>query len=307
MEVVIEALTNFYERALALSITLGIAIVIFLALQVAVFIAYRIIVSIIQAVDSDDGFGVVSVSDNVERALRLIFLMALELSAIVSALRFAGVSGEATLGLGGVVGLIIAVSSKTIIMAFAGGVYALWSKTVKIGEWISVESASGFVEDIGLIKTTLSDPATGQEIVLANNQFWEDPSLIISGESMNHTLKLDCNPDSVTEVGNIAKSWASMNPYIDGEPAWVSLPGSEMDGSGVPMIISMPISSTADATLKENWIGSVRYASDNPLSEAIYTRGFELSVFDIAITNPKLTVEQIKTAAPRRSRSTAAK
>lgn len=274
-------LTELGQTFAESGIRIAIALILFLVFNLLFIRPVRWLTrKLVDAIDTDNGSGVVDIPEYAEEAIVRIAVGLARLSAAVIAIRAAGFSTDQALGVGGIVGLAVAFAMKDLLVTIAGGMFALGSKWVATGEYLEAESAKGFIQELGLFKTVLFDPGTGQETLLDNSVFWTDKSIVVSGGNMAHLLHIDCNPDTITPIRTIALEWAGNNPHIDGAN-WVAAPGSSLTGSGVPMVLSMSVSADASGSLLEKFGKSVGYASDNPLTEKIYAAGHQLSVFDI--------------------------
>lgn len=259
---------------------IGVFLAAFLVLQLAVFAARPVLRWSIAVIDNDDGRGVINVPEHMENGLVRIGFVLLELVAFTVAMRTAGFTSNEAFTLSGIVGIAISFAVKDVILDVFGGIYALAASHIQMGYWLDVDGHSGFVTDIGLFKTQLTDP-TGIEDYIANRQFFNQ-SLQSSGTVMTHHYLLDCNPDAITPIAEIALSWARDNPALARDeithktipPAWVLAPGASLTGSGVTYILAMSVD-------VKRFGDSVQYASNRPLSEEIYAAGHTLSVFDI--------------------------
>ncbi len=269
MEIFQEFFAEFVDGAMRF----GFAIGIFLALQIAVMIVRGITRRIIRGIDSDDGRGVASISDAVESGVVAIVTGIAQLVALTTAFRVAGFDASEAIGLSGIIGLAFALASKDLILDAVGGLVALSAKHVQVGFWLEAADATGFVSEVGLFSTKLTDP-TGIETYARNRMYVQDATIRTSGEEMNHAVNFDLNADLVSPVREIILGWAKGNPFLTNDPALVTVPNATLTGSGIPYRLVMPVAPT-------NYGKSIGWLSENPVSEAVYEAGLSLSVFDI--------------------------
>lgn len=75
------------------------------------------------------------------------------LIAFLSISPLLGINLSGLLVAGGITGIVIGFASQSVVANLISGLFLLWEKPIKLGDQISVDGISGFVEDINIIST----------------------------------------------------------------------------------------------------------------------------------------------------------
>lgn len=279
-------------------IKLLLAIAIFAALQIPRWVISAFIRRAISMIDDDgdgdlDG-GFVKIPEATENAINRASYWILQLIAIAQALRWSGLTENSEqLGFAGLLAFGLGFVFADRLSTLFGAIYALGNDQIQAGYYVEVSDASGFLRSIGIWRSELFDPITDDSTFVDSAAFLTDPTLKTSGKERTHIVNMECNPDEITAVKNVALSWAANNPVIArddyNQPIanFIIKPGATLTGSGVPCTLTMLIEAQGEPDaynyepLFVRYGQSVRWATDNPLSEAIYKENLTLSVFDI--------------------------
>ncbi|WP_457591434.1 mechanosensitive ion channel family protein [Geoglobus sp.] len=90
--------------------------------------------------------------DQLEILLKVVNF-AILLIAFLSISPLLGINLSGLLVAGGITGIVIGFASQSVVANLISGLFLLWEKPIKLGDQISVDGISGFVEDINIIST----------------------------------------------------------------------------------------------------------------------------------------------------------
>lgn len=90
--------------------------------------------------------------DQLEILLKVVNF-AILLIAFLSISPMLGINLSGLLVAGGITGIVIGFASQSVVANLISGLFLLWEKPIKLGDQISVDGISGFVEDINIIST----------------------------------------------------------------------------------------------------------------------------------------------------------
>jgi small-conductance mechanosensitive channel len=108
---------------------------------------------------------------DVARATQRIFAVAAYTFAIVVAYPyFPGSQTEAFKGVTVFIGLIISLGSTGVINQIMSGLFVVYSKALKTGEWVKVNDTEGEVLDVGLLAAKIRT-MDGQQVTIPNSLF----------------------------------------------------------------------------------------------------------------------------------------
>ena len=154
-----------------------------LAVVVLIFIVTRWIVRMANLLFMQVATGRISVTwmdADVAHATKRIFSAILWIFAIIVAYPYIpGSSTDAFKGLSVFLGLVISLSSTGIINQIMSGLFVVYSKTLKTGEWVKVNETEGKVLDVGLLAAKIRT-IEGQEVTIPN-------SVLVGTSTRNYT------------------------------------------------------------------------------------------------------------------------
>jgi small-conductance mechanosensitive channel len=117
---------------------------------------------------------------DVARATQRIFAVVAYIIAIVFAYPyFPGSQTDAFKGISVFIGLVVSLGSTGIINQIMSGLFVVYSKALKTGEWVKVGDSEGEVLDVGLLAAKIRT-VEGQEVTIPN-------SLLVGASTMNFT------------------------------------------------------------------------------------------------------------------------
>jgi small-conductance mechanosensitive channel len=126
---------------------------------------------------------------HVARATQRIFSAILWIFAIIVAYPYIpGSRTETFKGLSVFFGLVISLGSTGIINQIMSGLFVVYSKSLKTGEWVKINETEGEVVDVGLLAAKIRT-VEGQEVTMPN-------SMLVATSTINFT-RLD-HPDGLT-------------------------------------------------------------------------------------------------------------
>ena len=148
-----------------------------------IFLATRWLVQLLRGVFEQIATGRISISwmdADIARATQRIFAVAAYTFALVVAYPyFPGSQTEAFKGVTVFIGLVISLGSTGIINQIMSGLFVVYSKALKTGEWVKVNDTEGEVLDVGLLAAKVRT-MDGQEVTIPN-------SLLVSTTTTNFT------------------------------------------------------------------------------------------------------------------------
>lgn len=154
-----------------------------LLIVVLIFIVTRWIVRLVNLLFVKVAAGRISVSwmdADVAHASKRILSAILWVFAIVVAYPYIpGSRSEAFKGLSVFLGLVISLGSTGIISQIMSGLFVVYSKTLKTGEWVKVSETEGKVLDVGLLAAKIRT-IEGQEVTIPN-------SVLVGTSTRNYT------------------------------------------------------------------------------------------------------------------------
>lgn len=154
-----------------------------LLVVVLIFIVTRWIVRMANLLFVQVATGRISVTwmdADVAHATKRIFSAILWLIGIIVAYPYIpGSRTDAFKGLSVFLGLVISLSSTGIINQIMSGLFVVYSKTLKTGEWVKVNETEGKVLDVGLLAAKIRT-IEGQEVTIPN-------SVLVGTSTRNYT------------------------------------------------------------------------------------------------------------------------
>jgi len=148
-----------------------------------IVLATRLIVRIAHALFAQIASGSVRVSwmdADVARATQRIFAaMAWVFAVIVAYPYIPGSKSDAFKGITVFVGLVISLGSTGIVNQIMSGLFVVYSKALKTGDWVKVNDTEGEVLDVGLLAAKIRT-IEGQEVTIPN-------SVLVSTSTTNYT------------------------------------------------------------------------------------------------------------------------
>jgi small-conductance mechanosensitive channel len=154
-----------------------------LVVVVLIFIVTRWIVRIANALFEQVATGRISVTwmdADVAHATQRIFSAMVWIFAIIVAYPYIpGSHTEAFKGLSVFFGLVISLGSTGIINQIMSGLFVVYSKALKTGEWVKVNETEGKVLDVGLLAAKIRT-IEGQEVTIPN-------SVLVGTSTRNYT------------------------------------------------------------------------------------------------------------------------
>jgi small-conductance mechanosensitive channel len=154
-----------------------------LLVVILIFIVARWIVRIANALFEQVAMGRISVTwmdADMAHATKRIFSAIVWIFAIIVAYPYIpGSHTEAFKGLSVLLGLVISLGSTGIINQIMSGLFVVYSRALKTGEWVKVNETEGEVMDVGLLAAKIRT-IEGQEVTLPN-------SILVSTSTRNYT------------------------------------------------------------------------------------------------------------------------
>ena len=147
---------------------------------------------------------------DVAHATQRIFAAIVWIFAILIAYPYIpGSSTDAFKGLGVFVGLVISLGSTGIINQIMSGLFVVYSRALKRGEWVKVNETEGEVLDVGLLAAKVRT-IEGQEVTIPN-------SVLVGTSTRNYTRY--GNPDgmsvsSTVTIGYVAP-WRQVHALLE--------------------------------------------------------------------------------------------
>lgn len=137
----------------------------------------------------------------------------------------------------GAIGFIVAFALQGTLSNFAAGVMILMYRPYDIGNYVSVSGASGSVEAMSLVSTTLLTP-DNQMVVVPNSSIWGG---IITNVTGKDTRRVDLvfgigYDDDIARAQEILEEVVAANPKVLSEPA-TSIRVSELADSSVNFVV----------------------------------------------------------------------
>ena len=134
--------------------------------------------------------------------LRNIIYYAIVVAAVIAAVTKMGIPTTSFVAVLGAAGLAIGLALQGSLSNFASGILLLIFHPFRVSDYVTVGGASGFVEEIGLLLTTLRTPD--------NKTIFVPNSSVLGGTITNNSLKPTRRVDMVFGIGyqddiNLAK------------------------------------------------------------------------------------------------------
>lgn len=134
--------------------------------------------------------------------LRNIIYYAIVVAAMIAAVTKMGIPATSFVAVLGAAGLAIGLALQGSLSNFASGILLLVFHPFRVSDYVTVGGASGFVEEIGLLLTTLRTPD--------NKTIFVPNSSVLGGTITNNSLKPTRRVDMVFGIGyqddiNLAK------------------------------------------------------------------------------------------------------
>lgn len=154
-----------------------------LLMVVLIFIATRWLIRMVTVLFERVATGRISVAwmdADVAHATKRIFSAILWVFAIIIAYPYIpGSQTQAFKGLSVFFGLVISLGSTGIINQITSGLFVVYSKALKTGEWVKINETEGEVLDVGLLAAKIRT-IEGQEVTVPN-------SILVSTSTRNYT------------------------------------------------------------------------------------------------------------------------
>jgi small-conductance mechanosensitive channel len=148
-----------------------------------VVLATRLIVRLAHALFAQIAAGSIRVSwmdADLARATQRIFASAAWVFAVIIAYPYIpGSKTDAFKGISVFVGLVISLGSTGIVNQIMSGLFVVYSKALKTGDWVKVNETEGEVLDVGLLAAKIRT-IEGQEVTIPN-------SVLVSTSTTNYT------------------------------------------------------------------------------------------------------------------------
>jgi small-conductance mechanosensitive channel len=184
-----------------------------LLVVIVIFLLTRWIVRMANAVFDQVATGKIAVSwmdADVARATHRIFSAIVWIFAIIIAYPYIpGSRTEAFKGLSIFIGLVISLGSTGIINQIMSGLFAVYARALKTGEWVRIDETEGEVLDVGLLAAKIRT-IEGQEVTIPN-------SMLVSTPATNFTRLGDADGMTVSSKVTIGYGapWRQVHALLE--------------------------------------------------------------------------------------------
>ena len=104
----------------------------------------------------------------------------------------------------GIMGFIVGFALKDTLGNLASGMFILFHKPFKVGDWINVGGVVGGVERVGIAACTLNSP-DGVKITIPNSKIWGDTIQNYTGNSVRKIFNLEVGISYSDDIGKAIK------------------------------------------------------------------------------------------------------
>lgn len=176
-----EALNNFFSRLSVLSADALLRAGLMLLLG---YIGVRLAIGLLRR-----ALGKTSLDISLSRTLLSACRFTLYLVLLVSCLNQLGISSTSLVALLGTFGLALSLAMQDTLANIAGGIFVMYTKPFRVGDYIAVCGVEGTVQALGFIHTTLAT-IDNKLIYIPNGQLSKDTIVNFSGDSRRQ-LEMD--------------------------------------------------------------------------------------------------------------------
>ena len=187
-----EEIIAFGQAALQKSISLIIIIAIG---WIAIKIITKIVSKFFDKVDFDR-----AAETFVENTIKVVLWVIL----IILVLANMGVDVSALIAGLGIMGFVVGFALKDTLGNLAAGVFILFHKPFRVGDWINIDGVVGGVERVGVAACTLSSP-DGTKIVIPNSKIWGGVIQNYHGNKIRKIFNLDIGISYSDDIGKAIK------------------------------------------------------------------------------------------------------
>ncbi|MCS7121507.1 MAG: mechanosensitive ion channel family protein [Archaeoglobaceae archaeon] len=152
--------------------------------------------------------------DQLELILKVTYY-SIVLIAVVSILPILGISLTGLLVAGGITGIILGFASQNVVSNFISGLFLLAEKPIKIGDQVTIEGVSGFVEDVRVMSTIIRT-YDGLYVRIPNQRvFTSNITNLVANVArrFEYTVSISYSDDAEKAI-NIIKEIVEENPFV---------------------------------------------------------------------------------------------
>lgn len=120
------------------------------------------------------------VDDTIALFVTQLIFIGIIVFTVIAALAQLGLQTTSLVAALGALGLAVGLSLRNSLSNFAAGILLISFRTIRVGDYISVGSDSGTVEEVAILYTTLTTPGN-QQVVIPNN-------VLMSNSIINYTI-----------------------------------------------------------------------------------------------------------------------
>lgn len=172
---------KFVEKMVASSSKIIAIIIILVIGYIIIKIITKIVAKFFDKVDFDRG-----VETFIENAVKVVLWVIL----LIIALSNLGVNVSGLLAGLGIMGIIVGFALQDTLGNLAAGIFILFNKPFKVGDWINVGGIVGVVEKIGIAACELNSP-DNIKITMPNKKIWGDTIQNYTGNKMRKLFNLE--------------------------------------------------------------------------------------------------------------------
>jgi small conductance mechanosensitive channel len=187
------------ERAVKQIIDYSPKIILSLIILVVGYILIRVFKKILSKVLQK-----VNLDESIEQFFASVLGAALWVILIIVILANLGVNVTGLVAGLGVAGLIVGFALQDALSNLASGVFILFHKPFKIGDWINIGGIVGGVERIGMAACRLSAP-DGTKIIIPNKKVWSDTIQNYTGNPVRKLFNLEVGISYSDDIGKAIK------------------------------------------------------------------------------------------------------
>ncbi|MGE3063248.1 MAG: mechanosensitive ion channel family protein [bacterium] len=215
---------------------------------------------------------------NLLKKVSFIFFAVVALSMVLNIMGFNIFSIVTGLGIGG---LAVALGAQEILANIFGGITIFISGIIKPGDFVEIDSHSGYIDEIGM-RTTRIKRLDGKTIIMPNNQ-------IVKSTIINHSnergvvqtyvipLKYSASAEKVRKASELVNGILEQNQLITDKKS-ISVGFYKFDTYAMNLYVSFMISdSSKSGNIKEDFHYRVKQSFDSEKIEFAYpTQSIEL-------------------------------
>lgn len=205
-----------------------------------------------------------SLKDNLKpshlRVILKVVYYGVILIAIISVLPIIGIHSSGFLVAGGILGLVLAFASQSIISNFISGIFLFMERPVKIGDTVKIDDKNGVVEDVKILSTMIRG-FDGVTYRIPNEKVFTNSLTNFStakARRLQYTIRIRYS-DNATKAIEKIKELSAKHPLILKNPP-IQAFVDELGDNSVDIIVKMWLPSSEWYNVKMEFLDKIKNA-----------------------------------------------